>query len=1069
MKKTFIHLKSSSDYSLLKSVNKLNILVDLAVKNNMPALAITDYNNLHGALEFSEYARSQGIQPIIGLNLTVIYQSIKSDIVLIAKNYDGYKNLIFLSGLISEREINIDDVFEANTGLIALSGNLLLEAIKNKSIDVKNFLSKLKNNFQDNFFIEVQRIDTNSVTENIILDLAYQEDIPIVATNEILFPDKNFIESHDILTCIAHGAYISSQDRKKSSPECYFKSTEEMNNLFHDLEEAIDNTTLIAKKCNFMPEVSNPVLPKFPCNTTEDDELRQKSYEGLKNRLGGTINQEYLDRLKYELGVIITMKYSGYFLIVSDFINWSKDNNIPVGPGRGSGVGSIVAWSLGITGLDPIKFGLLFERFLNPVRVSMPDFDIDFCQEKRNLVIDYIRKKYGHVAQIVTFGSLQPRAALRDVGRVLQLSYFRVDKICKMIPNNPANPITLKEAIAIDKGLQNERDNDPSIEKLLDISLKLEGTLRHASIHAAGIVISDKPITDYVPVYYDENSDLPITQFSMKYVEKAGLIKFDFLGLKTLTMINHACELIRKKHKSFDIDKLELNDKKTYNLLSSGRSIGVFQLENAFMCESLKKLKPDSIGDIIALISLNRPGPMANIPTYIARKHGKEKIQYPHRLLEKALAETFGVVIYQEQVMEIAKLLAGYTLAEADILRRAMGKKIRSEMKLQKQKFVQGAIKNNIDTDKAEEIFDMVEKFAGYGFNKSHGAAYAVISYQTAFLKANFPLEFFTALLNIEIHNTDKLSLIVQEAKNCGINILPPDVNQSASQFKIENENIRYALSALKNVGESAGNYIENCNEFKNLEDFTMRIDTKIINKRALEGLIKSGSLDTLHQNRAALFESVENILNYKKSDQIALFNTETNFFIKDNIEEWDFFIKTQNEFESIGLFLVNHPLNIYTDVIKFPPSKIAGIITHIRIRSRGERKFAIMQVTTTKDIYTVIFYETKIIEEKTSLFAIGSNVVLDTIKSDNGIIGQNIEDLEKFIIKSFQNKITIIINDESQILLLKKILKNGGNFEVIMALKSESDYTKISLGNNFSFSLKELLLIQNIKIVAKY
>lgn len=476
-----------------------------------------------------------------------------------------------------------------------------------------------------------------------------------------------------------------------------------------------------------------PYLAKVSVSNNKDKELKENATLGLQQKFNDKIPQNYAKKLQYELDVITSMKYSGYFLIVSDFINWSKKNDIPVGPGRGSGVGSIVAWGLGITGLDPIKFGLLFERFLNPVRVSMPDFDIDFCQEKRHLVIEYIRKKYGHVAQIVTFGSLQPRAALRDVGRVLQFSYNRVDGICKMIPNNPANPIFLQEAIDLDKNLQEERDNDESIKKLLDISLKLEVMLRHSSTHAAGIVISDKPIEDCVPVYYEQDSDIPTTQYSMKYVEKAGLVKFDFLGLKTLTIINHACKLITKNHPEFDIEKIKLDDKKTFELLSSGKSIGVFQLENAFMCEVLKKLKPDSIDDIIVLVSLNRPGPMANMPTYIARKHGKEKIEYPHQLLKKALSETFGVTIYQEQVMEIARLIAGYTLVEADILRRAMGKKIRSEMAQQNEKFVNGALANDIDKQKAQEIFDMVEKFAGYGFNKFHAAAYALISYQTAF------------------------------------------------------------------------------------------------------------------------------------------------------------------------------------------------------------------------------------------------------------------------------------------------------------------------------------------------
>ena len=611
-------------------------------------------------------------------------------------------------------------------------------------------------------------------------------------------------EAQDILTCVGEGKFFFDNDRKKLSPEQFFKNQTELEALFSDIPEAIENTVNIAKKCHVMAFERAPTLPKFSSEKNFDEaaELKNQSLEGLKVRLARKfeleeivpekqkeIEKEYFARLDFELSTIIKMNFSGYFLIVSDFIKWAKNNLIPVGPGRGSGAGSIIAWSLQITDLDPIRFGLLFERFLNPDRVSMPDFDIDFCQTRRDEVIDYVQQKYGkdYVAQIITFGKLQARAVLKDVGRVLQMPYNQVDRICKLIPFNAIEAVTLDKAIEMDKDLQQAIKEDPQVTKLVDIALKLEGLNRHASTHAAGVVIGDKPLQEICALYNDDGGSMPAVGYSMKYAEAAGLVKFDFLGLKTLTTISESVKLIEKTRGiKIDIANLKLDDKETFKMLATGDSIGVFQIESSGMRSVLRQMRADKIEDIIALISLYRPGPMDNIPTYIRRKHGQEKITYPHPLLEQCLKETYGVIVYQEQVMEIAKVLAGYSLGAADLLRRAMGKKIKEEMDQQREIFVTGAKKNGIGEQQASEIFDLVDKFAGYGFNKSHAAAYALISYQTAFLKAHFLPEFLTASINLEIDNTDKINVFLQVAKSHKIPVLSPDLNASEAYFSIE-------------------------------------------------------------------------------------------------------------------------------------------------------------------------------------------------------------------------------------------------------------------------------------------
>lgn len=838
----FISLRNHTTFSLCKGAIKIQELIDAAIADKMPALGISDCGNLFAALEFSTYCKKAGIQPILSAEMLVDFgekdlrnasnldiENSLAKMPLIAATEEGYKNLMYLvsySFLNRENGLSPHIKFallkEKSKGLIALSGAVegivgkMLHDGQEKKLD--SIIVELQKTFSpQNFYIEITRHGTEAEKklEEKFIATAFKHNAPLVATNDVYFISEEMHEAQDILNCIGEGRFFVETDRKKNSPQQYFKTQKAMEALFADVPEALENTVNIAKKCSVMAFERPPTLPKFSNEKDFDEKeaLKNESYQGLRMRLAHkfemekimaenagenleiseknqeAITQEYFVRLDYELSVISKMNFSGYFLIVSDFIIWSKKNDIPVGPGRGSGAGSVVAWSLQITDLDPIRFGLLFERFLNPDRVSMPDFDIDFCQSRRDEVIKYVQQKYGkdYVAQIITFGKLQARAVLKDVGRVLQMPYNQVDRICKLIPFNAIEAVTLDKAIEMDKDLQQAIKQDPQVTKLVDIALKLEGLNRHASTHAAGVVIGDKPLTEICALYCDDAESMPAVGYSMKYAENAGLVKFDFLGLKTLTTIFETVKLIDKNRGiKIDISKIPLNDKITFKMLSKGDSIGVFQIESSGMRSVLKQMRADKIEDIIALISLYRPGPMDNIPTYIRRKHGEEKTSYPHPLLEPTLRETHGVIVYQEQVMEIAKVLAGYSLGAADLLRRAMGKKIKEEMDVQRKIFVDGAIKNGVDANQASEIFDLVDKFAGYGFNKSHAAAYALISYQTAYLKANFPVEFLVASINLEIDNTDKINVFLQVAKDHGIKILPPSLNESEAYFSIE-------------------------------------------------------------------------------------------------------------------------------------------------------------------------------------------------------------------------------------------------------------------------------------------
>ena len=873
--KLFIHLRVHSNYSLSEGMLSFNYLSKFCLDNKQPAMAITDTSNMFGALEYSLKMVSSGVQPIIGMQINIADITNNENIgevVLIAKNKTGYNNLLILASGLSlnesfEKYVNFSQLENHNEGLILLTGGVEngfigKPASLGNKITVQERIELLQNLFRDNMYIELQRhgLEVQDVAEKTLIDISHELNIPLVATNDCFFENEEKFNAHQVLTCIDKGLTISSDNRRLITKEHYLKDTESMINLFKDIPEAIDNTIVIAKRCSFFVKSHDPILPTYPGlkGMSEADYLFKISNEGLNERFklsskqfNEKEKQFYMERLIDELKIINKMGFSGYFLIVYDFIKWAKDNFIPVGPGRGSGAGSIVAWSLKITDLDPIRWGLLFERFLNPERVSMPDFDIDFCQDRREEVINYVRNRYGHdrVAQIITFGSLQAKAAIRDVGRVLEMPYGQVDKIAKLIPFLPTNPPTIKEAIESEDELKKEIAENQEVETLIKTAIDVEGLNRHVSTHAAGLVIGDRPLNKLVPLYKFNEYEMPATQFNMKFVEKAGLVKFDFLGLKTLTVLSKAESLIQKKIKNFNLNEITLDDDETYNMLSSGSTTGIFQLESSGMKDVLIGLKPDRFEDIIAVVSLYRPGPMENIPSYINRKHGREKITYMHPSLKNILEETYGIFIYQEQVLRAAQILANFSLGSADILRRAMGKKDKIEMEQQKQSFVEGAKNKNINVNKANEIFDQISAFAGYGFNKSHAAAYALIAYQTAWIKCNFPHEFFAAMMTIEYNNTDKLSVFVNDLRRLGISILPPCINKSGSEFLIEqNEqtlSLRYSLSALKNVGNEAIKKIVNIRntlgQFSNIDDFLKKIPYSLLTKKLFESLIQSG------------------------------------------------------------------------------------------------------------------------------------------------------------------------------------------------------------------------------------
>jgi DNA polymerase III subunit alpha len=973
-KSCFVHLHVHSSYSLLEGALTIARLAELAKKDRQPALALTDTDNMFGALEFSEKMATAGIQPIIGCALGIDFGDLEKRgvasgpqaapgesfrrVVLLAAREEGYRSLMRLcSRAYLETEpherphLRLDWLAGETAGLIALSGGSngpLDAAIAGaQSALVSSRCEALQRLFGDRLYVELQRhgAPAERAVEAALIELAYARGLPLVATNEPFFATREDYEAHDALLCIAEGRLVADGERRQLTAEHRFKSRAEMAALFADLPEALAATVEIAERCAYRPRTQAPILPRFSTGRGESaigeiDEagaLRAAAESGLQTRLArhgpahGYTAEDYEERLNFEIGVIVSMKYAGYFLIVADFIQWAKAHGIPVGPGRGSGAGSLVAYSLTITDLDPIRFGLLFERFLNPERISMPDFDVDFCQERRDEVIRYVQEKYGRdqVAQIITFGTLQARGVLRDVGRVLQMPYGQVDKLCKLVPQNVLNPVTLGRAIDDEPRLQAARDADPVVRRAFDIAQKLEGLTRHASTHAAGIVIGDRPLTDLVPLYRDPKSQMPVTQFNMKWVEPAGLIKFDFLGLTTLTILDRAVKLVARRGVAIDLATLPLDDAKSYAMLARGEAVGVFQVESAGMRRALIDMRPDRFEDLIALVALYRPGPMANIPTYCARKHGLEQADYIHPKLEPILRETYGVIVYQEQVMQAAQVLSGYSLGEADLLRRAMGKKIRSEMKAQRDRFVSGAVARGVQSGQAEAIFELLERFADYGFNKSHAAAYALLTYHTAYMKANYPVEFLAALMTLAMGNTDKLAEYRAEAERLGIKVEPPSIDRSDIEFEVEGNAIHYALAALRGVGRQAVESIVAARgerPFADLADFAHRINPRALNKRVLESLAAAGAFDAFEPNRARVFAAIDTLLATAQRTQDNAVRGQSELFggpaaaepiILPALEAWLPAERLQREYEAVGFFLSGHPLDDYAAALK--------------------------------------------------------------------------------------------------------------------------------------------------------
>ena len=1062
----FIHLTNKTEYSLSEGALPIGRIAELCQSFQMPAVGISDTNNMFGALEFSERISQVGVQPIVGCNIKIktpkeyLHENIQNNdmyffLNIYSKNEKGYENLLKLMSTSYMTDnvnayLSIDELKKYNDGLIVLSGgNNSILAHSNDSYTTSQsslFIKDFKKIFKDNFYIEIQRLGNSNyrLNENSILNLANDHHVPLVATNDVYFEGPEYYEAHDALMCIEKKLYVSQLDRNKLSSEHYFKSQEEMSELFIDLPEAINNTLEIAQRCSHRPNTKMPILPVFDKDLDKEKMLLNKlSCDGLTKRLDFKFKQEhqttedqkkitqhYQQRLDKELNIITNMKYEGYFLIVSDFIKWAKNNDIPVGPGRGSGAGSLVAWCLEITDLDPIKFGLIFERFLNPERVSLPDFDIDFCRDGRDKVLEYVHKKYGNhnVAQIITFGKLQARAVIRDVGRVLGIPYGQVDYLCKLMPFDPSRPMTLQKYIDEEPKLSEEAARDEKVKQLLDISLKLEGLKRHVSIHAAGVVISKDNIYQDVPLYSDPESNIYLTQFDMKWVENAGLVKFDFLGLKTLTLIDKCIKIIQSSNPQFNIDKIEIEDKKTYELLSTGETTGIFQLESAGMKETLKQLKPDKFEDIIAIVALYRPGPMANIPAYIERKHEREKPDYIHPLLENLLKETYGVVIYQEQVMGVARELSGYSDGEADLLRRAMGKKIQKEMNAQKQRFVDGCGQKNIKPNEALTIFDLLSKFADYGFNKSHAAAYAMIAFQTAYLKTHYPIEFFAASMTLDINNTDKISIFQQELSRLNILLSPPDINQSDPYFARKNSSILYALGAIKNVGiDSMKELVRERKKngpFKDFNDFINRSDNSIINKKTLEALACAGAFDQFKIHRSVIFNQASDIVKFHKSfkessatNQGDMFGSETLPVIQLTSEsEWDTGYKLMKEYEMLGFYLSGHPLEQYkanfdklfiksfSDIksnSKYHDQKdilLSGtLLTKKEKRSARGNSYAFLNFSDLTSIYELIIFESNLRKYRDILNEGESFIVGVDFSTQNGTLRGELKKVFKF------------------------------------------------------------------------
>jgi DNA polymerase III subunit alpha len=1128
--KNFNHLKIHTQYSICEGAIKIDILKNKAKESKIKSLALCDTSNLCGAIEFSDKISKVGTQPIIATQINFKFEDTTGLLPLFALNETGYKKIIELSsrsylenGETTDPHLNINDLLKLdNTGISVFSGTIfgLFGKLFNKGkfSEITNLYTTLKKSFEDRFYLEIQRHnDHNEFSfEKFNLTQSNKLKIPIIATNEVFYLTKDMHEAHDALICIGNKTYVNEKNRIHYSPEHYLKNDEEMSKLFIDIPEALQNNHNFPLRCNFRPLFSKPILPNISSSKDGDasDIIKKESLAGLNEKFlkfFNLTNEEiknnkqylaYKDRLDHELEIIIKMEYSSYFLIVSDYIKWAKRNDIPVGPGRGSGAGSLVAWCLYITDVDPIKYNLIFERFLNPDRISMPDFDIDFCEEKRDLVLEYLTKKYKNsVAHIITFGKLKARMVIRDVGRVLGLAYGFVDSISKMIPFDPSRPQSLSECIAGEPRLQKIINEDIRVKKLTDLSLKLEGLNRNVATHAAGVVIADKKLTEVVPLYKDTSADLllPSTQFDMYSAENAGLVKFDFLGLKTLTVINNTQKLIRKKNIKFDIENISFEDQKVFELMSSGKTVGLFQIESAGMRDALIHMKPNHIEDIIALVALYRPGPMNNIPIYNDCKHGRKVPDYLHPLLEDILKPTYGVIIYQEQVMQIAQKLSGFTAGQADILRRAMGKKKRAELEKQKQNFIAGAVNNGISKDVAAGIFLKIEPFAEYGFNKSHAAAYAIISYQTAFLKTYYPKEFIAASMTMDISNQNKLSEFYEELKRLNIEVIRPDINECYANFKTENDKFYYALGGIKAVGsEAISNIVKERSangKFLSINDFIKRINPKDINKLQLEGLVKAGAFDNLNENRQSIFNSIPSIIIKSKNDfdnkianQIDLFgdSKENEINIIENINDWEFEERLSKEFEAIGFFISDHPLNQFKEIFddyqiidfqkfysnnEIKEKNIAATLLKVQERKTAKgNSYAVLKLTDLSGVFELFIFS-DILETNRDALKEGGSLILTltkTISSDEDktkrVNVRKIASLKDLFNGSIK-EITLNIKSEEQLKVIQKFLDKKGETIVHISFENDVGCHNFKLKNPRNIDRKSINILRNKEI----
>jgi len=1109
----FNHLKIHTQYSICEGALKTSDLAKYCKTNEIRAVGLCDSNNLCGALEFSESIAKFKTQPIIGTQINIEYKGHFGKIPLFAKDLRGYKNLIKLSSKSfleikdsEEPHCKIGDIEKNCKGLILLTGSFdgLIGKLffKNLTDEIIVLLNKLKKTFNDNFYLEIQRHNDEGekLFEKFLLNISQKLELPIIATQEVFYLSKDMHEAHDAYLCVGEKTYVNIKDRRKYSEEHYLKTSEEMYKLFHDLPDALENNENFPFKISYRPKNSSPILPNIQTSKVEsvNSILIKDSTEGLKEKLSEyvfpycekqklkNIANIYSERLNHEINIISKMKYASYFLIVSDYIKWAKKNDIPVGPGRGSGAGSLVAWALSITDIDPIKFDLIFERFLNPDRISMPDFDIDFCEEKRDKVFDYLKAKYGKgVAHIITFGKLKARMAFRDIGRVLGLPYGYVDTLCKMIPFDPSRPLTLEQAIAREPRIRKEEDKDPRVKKLVELSLKLEGLNRNMATHAAGVVIPEENLAEFVPLYKDPSSRslLPSTQFDMYTSEKAGLVKFDLLGLKTLTVINKTISLLKEKKVKLDISKIKLDDTKIFEVLSSGHTVGLFQLESAGMRDALVNMKPNKFEDIIALVALYRPGPMSNIPIYNQCKHGKKEPDYLHPKLKKILEPTYGVIIYQEQVMQIAQILSGFSAGEADTLRHAMGKKKRVELEKQKERFVNGAIKNGISKDTAIFIFKKIEPFAGYAFNKSHAAAYAMIAYQTAYLKTYHSNEFIAASMSNELSNTDKLSEFFEELKRLEIKVCLPSINECFAEFVPQQNKLLYALGAIKNVGFEAISLVvkerEKNGKFKSISDFINRVDPKNINKLQLEGLVKAGAFDSIFKNRKILYDNIPNIIQNSKTIHENKINNQSSLFMEDNNKisylmadkessRWSNDETLSKEFDSVGFYLSNHPLKDYESILEQYQVKtfkefenteanqcfLSGTIMSIKEKKTAKgTSFAIIKFSDLSKVFELFLFS-EILETNRKNLVEGQSFLLTVIKDkenqENRFRRINVRKIVslKEIAKLGYSDVYIEIDETNNLKKLYDAIKERGNSTIKISINDKN--------KNYLFELKD-------------